>query len=288
MSTESLIQAITPRYNAYQKGQGILSPTELLLLMWDVGATLEKYVELHKIPPHALYRQIYGKSEGPKNIKQRSYIAREFLGRSYRVKRIFATKADIKKQLPKLTAVNHFREAMPFFDNPKYILDAKDKQELLRVINGSLSNKEKEQYIQKLQSKRIGIKNPRTQQLAKLDEDKFVFVKFYNDVFNALKLGSYDKSKKALSIPSQKFVAVLSLNCGAISADGLMMEKFELPKVLKPRWKSFAVVVQKLIASENPKERRRFRRLIPPERMVRLSEMLYALTSAEKYKSFKL
>lgn len=288
MSTESLIQAITPTYNAYQKGVGTLLPTELLLLMWDVGSAIEKHVELYHVPPHALYRQIYGKSEGAKNIKQRSYIAREFLSRSYRVKRMFKVKAEIKKQFPKLTAINHFREAMPFFDNPKYVLGAKEKQELLRVMNGPLSNKEKENYIQKLQSKKIGIKNPRTQQLNKLDEDKLVFVKFYNDVFSALKLGSYDKAKKVLSLPAPKFIAVLSLNCGAISADGLMVEKFEPPKDLDIRWKSFATVIQKLITNENPIERRRFRRLIPPERMIRLSEMLYALTAAEKYKSFKI
>ncbi len=288
MSTQVLIEAITPSYNAYQKGQGTLTPTELIMLMWDIGAAIERHVNEHKIPPHALYRQVYGKSEGTQNIKQRSYIAREFLSRSYRVKRIFKTKSEIKKQLPKLSAINHFREAMPFFDNPKYVLGAKEKQELLRVINGPLSNKEKENYIQKLQSKKIGIKNPRTQNLNLLDEDKLVFVKLYNDVFNALKLENYDKAKKALSLPSPKFLAILSLNCGAISADGLMMEKFEPPKDLSAKWKAFVGVIQKLIKDENPKERRRFRRLIPPERMIRLSEMLYALTTPEKYKSFKI
>ena len=288
MSTESLIQTITPTYNAYQKGVGTLSPTALLLLMWDVGAEIEKHVEQYKVSPHALYRQIYGKSESTKNIKQRSYIAREFLSRSYRVKRMFKVKAEIKNQLPELAAINHFREAMPFFDNPKYVLGIKEKKELLRVINGRLSNKEKEQYIQNLQSKKIGIKNPRTQQLHHLNEDKLVFVTFYNDVFNALKLGNYDAAKKALSLPELKFVTVLSLNCGAISADGLKVERFELPKNLGAKWKLFAAVVQKLIADENPIERRRFRRLIPPERMIRLSEMLYALTAVEKYKGFKI
>lgn len=288
MSTQALIEAITPIYNAYQKGQRTLTPTELVILMWDIGAAIEKHVAEHKIPPHALYRQVYGKSEGAENIKQRSYIAREFLGRSYRVKRMFKTKSEIKKQLLKLSAINHFREAMPFFDNPKYILGAKEKHDLLRVINSLQSNKEKENYIQKLQAKKIGIKNPRIQNLSRLDEDKLVFVKLYNDVFNALKLANYEKAKKSLFLPSPKFLAVLSLNCGAISADGLMMEKFEPPKDLNAKWKAFAGVIEKLIKDENPKERRRFRRLIPPERMIRLSEMLYALTSPEKYKSFKI
>lgn len=288
MNIASLLQSITPIYNSYQKGQGLLSPTELISLMWDMGEEIEKFVNDQQVAPHSLYREIYGKAEGLKNIKQRSYITREFLGRSYRVKKIFKTRSEIKKLLPRLTATNHFREAMPFFDNPKYILNAKDKQQLLIVINGPIPNNEKERYIKNLQSKKIGIKNPRTQQLGRLEDDKLAFVKFYNDVFNVLKLGSYEKAKKALLLPSAKFVGVLSLNCGAISADGLMLEKFDLPKKLDAKWKAFATVIQKLVADEDPKERRRFRRLIPPERMMRLSEMLYALTSAEKYRNFKL
>ncbi len=288
MSIEILIRDITPLYNSYQKGRGILSPTEHLSLMWEIGAALQRYIEFNKVSPHTLFREIYGKSEGTNNVKQRSYIAREFLGRSYRVKRIFATKEEINRQLPGLSASNHFREAMPFFDNPKYVLPENEKQELLQVMNGTLPNKEKERYIQRLQSKRIGIKNPRTQQLDRLDENKLVFVKFYNEIFKGLKRGDFEIAKKELALPAPKFIKILSLNCGAISADGLLMEKFALPKNLDPRWEEFASAISSLIADENPKDRRRFRRLIPAERMVRLSEMLYAFTSAEKYKHFKL
>lgn len=288
MSIEDLIHKITPTYNTYQKGQGTLSPTELVLYMWDIGSDIEKHIKLHKIAPHTLYREIYGKSEGIKNVKQRSYISREFLGRSYRIKQIFSSKEEIKKQIPNLVALSHFREAMPFFDNPKYKLGAKEKDQLLSVINGSLSNKKKEAYIKDLQLKKIGIKNPRTQQLDRLDEDKAIFVKFYNNVFQAFKLSDYDKAKQELEFPSSEFLVILSRNCGAMSADGLMVEKFELPMRLNSQWVDFSTVVQKLIADDNPKERRRFRRLIPPERMIILSEMLYALTSADKYTNFKI
>ncbi len=177
---------------------------------------------------------------------------------------------------------------MPFIDNPKYQFTGKEKAELFSLLNSDDSYSAIMKEIEHLQKEKIGTKNPRTQQLGKFDDDKLVFITFYNDVFNAFRLGGYDAAKKRLSLPALKFVAVLSLNCGAISADGLMVEKFELPKKLGAKWKAFALVIQKLISTENPKERRRFRRLIPPERMTRLSEMLYALTSAEKYKHFKL
>jgi hypothetical protein len=172
--------------------------------------------------------------------------------------------------------------------NPKYKLDKDALGELLAIINGDHTNKEKENYIRQLQSKNIGIKNPRTQRLGKLEEDKLIFIRFYNDIVKVLKLRDYPTAVKTLSMPPAAFISLLSLNCGAISADGLLLEKFELPKSLSQQWVPFARVMQKLVADENPKERRRFRRLIPPERMVRLSEMLYALTNPEKYANFKL
>lgn len=286
MTKEELIREITPSYNSYQAGRKSLTPVELVALMWDIGEALEKYLSEHKTAPHALYREIYGKSEGTKNVKQRSYITREFLGRSYRVKHIFSSKDDLRSQLHGLTATNHFREAMPFFDNPKYALGQIEKQALLNVINGSLSNREKEDYVQKVQAEKIGLKNPRTQQLDRLNSDKLTFASFYNDIFHAFKLADYENAKKTIARPDVDFVKILSLNSGAISADGLMMTPFDIPPNQDRRWIDYAAVVQRLVLEKSPKERRRFRRLIPPEKMIRLSEMLDALTSKDKYDRF--
>lgn len=288
MNFTDLINDIVPHYNKYRHNKHTLSGTESVEILWNIGDILKKYVEKMKVAPHTLYRQIYGKSEGKTDIVQKSYITRDFLSRSYRVRNIFQNKSDIKKQLPNLKNFHTFYKAMPFIDNPKYRFSGKEKVKLFNLLNSHKNYPAIMREINRLRKEKIGTKNPRTQQLDKLDDDKLVFVGLYNDVFNALRIGSYDAAKKALSLPALKFVEILSLNCGAISADGLMLEKFILPKNLHAKWKAFAIVIQKLIASDNPKERRRFRRLIPPERMIRLSEMLYALTSAEKYKNFRL
>jgi hypothetical protein len=288
MSTEELIQKITPLYNAYQKGHTAHQPIDLLYLMWDIGEEIEQYIRVHDKLPHTLFRDIYGKSESARNIKQKSYITREFLSRSYRVNKMFLSKSEILRAFPNLTAINHFRESMPFLDNPKYSLAESEKTRLLAAINGPLSNKEKAQYIRNLQKEKIGIRNPRTQQLECLDEDKLNFVKFYNAVYSALQLRDYALARARLELPSSKLIGILSLNCGAVSSDGLLMEKFEIPKRLAPDWRTFAEIIYKLISNDSPIDRRRFRRLISPERMLRLSEMLYALTSPEKYQNFKL
>lgn len=288
MELKELIKEIIPYYNNYRQNRDTLSGADALQNFWDIGEILKKYIEENNVAPHTLYRQIYGKSESGINVVQKSYITRDLLSRSYRIRNIFPKRDDIKKYFPTLQKYRLFYQAMPFIDNPKYSFSGKEKENLYKLLNSRKSYSVIMKEVRSLQKEKIGIKNPRTQHLNRLDDDKLIFAKFYNDVFSAFKIGSYDEAKKALSIPSEKFVKTLSLNCGAVSADGLMMEKFDIPKGLSANWATFATVIQKLIADENPKERRRFRRLIPPERMMRLSEMLYALTSAEKYKNFKL
>lgn len=289
MKINDLINRITPIYNSYQKGKNILLPTQLLILMWEIGDLLDIYIKKNNVAPHALYRGIYGKSEGSTNIIQRSYITREFLGRSYRIRQIFKTKEDLQKTLPNLSAINHFREAMPFFDNPKYKLDQKPLKELLYIINSTITtNKQKELYVKCLRNKKIGVKNPRTQQLIRMNEDKTIFINFYNEVYGVIKMKNYQLAIKKIIPPTKKILEVLSLNCGAISTDGLKMKKFELPNKIDTRWRNFSELILKLISKENPIERRRFRRIIPPEKMLSLSEMIYALTSPNLYNNYKV
>ena len=153
---------------------------------------------------------------------------------------------------------------------------------------GNLVLKQKELYVKKLRAKKIGIKNPRTQQLPALEEDKRVFVNFYNAIHAALKLRNYRETLKVFSFPESLLIVTLSRNCGALSADGLRMEAFNIPNTMSNEWKQFALLIQRLTSKESPVERRRFRRIISPKRMLRLSEMLYAFTSEEHYNNFRL
>ena len=114
MKISELILNITPFYNKYKSSKSDLSGSDSIIIMWDIGNLIDKYISINNISPHNLYREIYGKSEQSNNIIQKSYLTREFLSRSYRIFKIFENKKDIKVKFPNLKDFSSFREAMPF------------------------------------------------------------------------------------------------------------------------------------------------------------------------------
>jgi len=288
MDINNLITGLTPLYNEYRKNKETNTPVEQIILMWKIGDILKNFIDQNGIAPHALYREIYGKSESSSNVTQRSYMTREFLGRSYRVRNMFKTQTEIKKTFPNLTGFSHFREAMPFFDNPKHKLSDKEHESLMDLLNGPQPDALKTKQVKQLLKKKIGIKNPRTQRLADWQEEKKVFINFYNEILRVIRECDYKESALALSSPQSPFLKLLAHNTGALSADGLKMNTMEIPGTMNPLWRSYVELVALLISKENPIERRRFRRLIPADRFVRLSEMLYALTDEQSFNNLKV
>jgi len=287
MEINQLITNLTPLYNEYRKNRDTAAPVEQIILMWKIGDVLKKFLAVNDIAPHALYREIYGKSESSSNVSQRSYITREFLSRSYRVRGMFKNQKEIRDTFPNLTSLSHFREAMPFFDNPKHKLDDTEKSELIAVLNSHKPNGFKSEYVSDLQKKKIGKKNPRTQRLNELQTEKEVFIHFYNKVYETLKSSSHKDALKKLEAPSPEFIKALAQNTGALSADGLKMNEMVVPDTMGTWWQNYTNLVATLISKENPIERRRFRRLIPADRFVRLTEMLYALTDEQSFNNLK-
>lgn len=287
MLIKELINNIVPYYNKYRQNKDIISGTEAVEILWDIGDVIKKYIEETKVAPHALYRQIYGKSEGKVNIVQKSYITRDFLSRCYRVRNVFIKKSDIRKYLPNLQKFRLFYQAMPFIDNPKYLFSGKEKENLYKLLN---SNKSYGYIINKihiLQKDKIGIKNPRDQKLKEMTGEKDTFVGFYNYIYELLKNSDYKKAKREIDVVDLEFIKIISKNTSALAIDGLLMTNFEIPKKINKKWVDFVILLKRLISSEDPKERRRFRRLIPSHRMTQLGEMLYLLTSEKLYKTFR-
>lgn len=288
MELKELIEKITPFYNQYRKNQKILNGAEALDIIWEVGDLLKKYLSNHDIAPDALYRKIYGKSEQATNVEQKSYITREFLSRSYRIRKIFINKSKIKEELPGLQRFRQFFQAMPFFDNPKYRIAGGEKEELLSVLNSNKTNQQIMVYIHKLQKEKIGIKNPRTQRLQELSTEKQFFIDLYNFIYKNLKEKKYSEAKKNLGSINQSFISELSKNTGALASDQLRIQSFDIPGDIGGPWLQYAEMVNTLATKKDAKERRRFRRLIPPVKMMRLSEMIYALRSEEDFNKFRL
>jgi len=266
----------------------MLTGAESVGILWDIGDAIKKYVKKTGIAPHTLYRQIYGKSEGKTNVIQKSYITRDFLSRSYRVRNIFKKRADIKTYLPNLKNFHLFYKAMPFIDNPKYRFAGKEKENLYKLLNSSKNYAVVMKEINRLQKEKIGIKNPRNQKLKEMAGDKDVFVSFYNHIHGLLKRADYQQAQKEINAIDREFIKILSKNTGALALDGLLMTDMKVPQKLNKQWADFSILINRLVSKKDPMERRRFRRLIPPHRMTQLGEMLYLLTAENLYKTFRL
>lgn len=285
LNLQKLIGDIAPLYNSYKESSKTIDGASALHIMWLIGDFLMKEIEVSGVAPHNLYRKIYGKAEGSKDIVQKSYITREFLSRAYRIRKIFKLERDIKKDLPSLKSFILFREAMPFFDNDKYALKGKEKEELLKLLNSKLSATLILKKIKILQKEKIGKKNPRDQKLNEVEPQKEVFISFYNFLFSFIKNNDYATVKDEIK-PFNKFLPNLSSNTSALAEEGYLFT--EIPEFpLNTEWRAYGEVLRGLSKKVDAKERRRFRRLISPERIVRLAEMIHALSSEKAFRDFK-
>lgn len=275
-----IITRITPLYNHYRRSKKTLKAYESIELMWDIGEILTHYVKKSKLSPHNLWRKIYGRSEGSTDNTKKSYITREFLGRCYRIYNMFEEKNEISKDFKRLKSFTSFREAMPFFDNPKYIFKGEDRKKLLNLLNSDLSSTKTLNTIRKLQKERIGIKNDRKQRLNDYDDYKKIYVDFYNSIYTKIQEHSISHPlwKETVQKEEQmEFYLALSRNLSALCQDGLKYTDFDIPESCNETEKSFAKMIQFFTSRKTFIEIRRFRNVIPVERFSKLSEMLYSI-----------
>lgn len=286
INLQKLISEISPLYNTYKQSSRSILGTEALQIMWDIGDLLKKEIEISTMAPHNLYRKIYGKAEGQDDIIQKSYITREFLGRAYRIRNIFEKKEDIKKILPNLKNFISFREAMPFFDNEKYLLKGEERERLLFILNSNESPNSILKKVKLLQAEKIGKKNPRNQKLNEIEPKKEIFINFYNYLFNLIKNNSYEHIKKELPDIDNSIINKLSSNTSALAQEGFKYVDIS-ESLLNGQWNNYIEFLNYFSKQNDAKERRRLRRLISPERIVRLAEMLQALNSEQSFNGLK-
>ncbi len=287
MDVSHLIQQITPSYNFYKKNKNKSSATTCIEIMWDIGDTIKIFSEKYEIAPYGLFREVYGKSEGRKNTTQKSYITREFQARCYRIRNIFNTKNEIQNLFPTLESYKAFRDAMPFFDNPKYKLSGKEREDLINVLNKTSQHKKLMDYIKSLQTKNIGIKNPRTQKFDALEKQKEIFISFYRLINEVIKNNDYDSAVLKIGNVDKEFIRLLAKNTSALSQDGLKSFTYNTPEHLPSPWTEYEKTIKFLLIQKNPQLIRRFRRLVPSERIVRLADMLYGFLSEDYFRNVK-
>ena len=280
-----IIESLTPLYNKYANNKNNLSGGESLKIMWDIGEIIYNYIEKLKIPPHSLFREIYGKSEGNTNIIQASYISREFQGRCTRIRKIFKNHAEIDKLFPSLVSFTCFREAMPFFDNKKYIFKGKDRENLLKLLNSKQKPNEVIKALRLIQAKHIGIKNKRDQRLGEVNDLKEKFIVVYNSIYKLLKLRDYESVKKDILISNELIIFFYQKVRVLLSEENIPPKPIKQEKLSEP-----FIILNKLLDELYRKtkatERNRFRRLVPIDRISSLSKMIYALTDEKLYNNF--
>ena len=275
-----LIDTISPIYNGYVLNKKTLKPYQSIEIMWELGEILFNFINKKDVKPHSLYRMIYGKSEGSTNIGQKSYITREFQGRCVRIRKMFTNKNDIKCQLYLLNSFTSFRECMPFFDNPKYKFEGKEMQDLLDLLNSPLAPTELLKIIRKLQNKKIGIKNDRKQRLNDFENEKQIFIDFYNFCYRLVKMKNFEEATKEID---KEYYENISKNTTSLCKDGYKYFDFKVPSTATILEKEYGEMIISFISKSTPKEIRRFRKIVPAERISRLSEMLYALTDVSTF-----
>ena len=276
MNHNKLNEKIYPIYGKYKKTLTEIKPVYSLKLLSDLGGYIEHYLkENPNLSKSKLFRDMYGKSEGSdSNISVRGYISREFLQRAHRIYLMeLNNQLDIIEDLHSINSLGSFREAMPFFDNKKYIFTGEKKEDLINLLNSKAHSTDILHEIRSLQKKYIGISNPRTQRLNDLKDEVKVFINSYNNIFNECKSKNYNKYKNE----DKDNIILLStyLQC-------LTTEDFDLPDNKIKNFKDKNIdairqIVDFLYTNKDAKVRRRFRRLIPIARIRQLSTYIYSI-----------
>jgi len=289
MKIVELLTNITPYYNNYKLNKSKLSPTDSIILMWNIGYFIDVYIKSNTISPHNLYREIYGKSELSNNIAQKSYITREFLSRSYRIFKMFKNIIYIKEIFPTLVDFSCFREAMPFFDNEIYKLSDKDMSDLLKLLNSTKKGTDIVKILDKKKKSINNILNPRDQKLNELEDQVKLFKNFYNYLYKNIRDLDYDSCISELKVKNEEFEYLnnLSKNLSSLAQEGITKYPMIDCKFANIQLDNFYLLIKDLIKPNDEKVRRRFRRLIPPIKIIKISEYVFSILSFENYSKLK-
>lgn len=285
-----IITEITPFYNKYKSEKENLSWTEAVEIKWEIWNILKKYIDEYKIEhPHNLFWDIYWKWYSEHNAVQRSYITRIDQERCYRIRNIFPNKSDIKKVLPSLVSFTAFRESMPFFTEWKYKFTWEKMDNLLKLLNSNSKQALVLKEIKKLKDKYIWIKNPRTQKLWEMrDWIKSNFVDVFNNMKYLFTLNYWELVDKLKEYNlSQEDLWVLSLNIRGFTNDRYQMAVINEKNIKSKEWKDLITSINNIIISKKIDDRRRVQRVVAPNVLALISDMVMALTNEEYFDNHK-
>lgn len=278
-----LIEKIAPLNNKYRDlVKGHASGTEVLGVMWETGDIILEFLHKFDLKPHNLYWKIYGKAEGIKV----SYITRDFLSYCLRIRSYFKSKAEIKASYPKLSKYSLFREAFPLLENSKFQVTSLEKAEITTMLNSSDDPAKIKSIILNIKSKRIGIKNPRTQKLDEMKPIADSFLGFYIELTRIFKLDDKKGISKLRETCSTDFFHTLSQAISALTQENLFVPKLGGHTNLADDWKVLTINLEYLFSAQ-VETRNRFRRLMSPKKLFDFADMIEALKSDEAIVNYR-
>lgn len=279
----NLIEVITPYNNRYRDLiKDRKSGTEVLILMWNVGETIQSFVDKYQIKPHNLYWRIYGKAEGLKT----SYITRDFLSYCLRIRKYFSTIEDIQLKFPYLQKYSLFREAFPVLENSKFKLSQNEEIEIIKILNSRTDPKKIKDIIQNIKSERIGIKNTRTQKLSEMKPITENFVIIYNEIYKIIKTNDQILLTKARENMTKDFLIILTQAVSALTQENLYVPNLKIDQEIPNHWRSFVKNLRYLLES-SIETRNRFRRLVSPRKLFDLADMLSAIVTDQGISNYR-
>lgn len=278
-----LIDEITKANNIYRDANE--SPINKILALWDLGNILFKY---NVDKPHTYGWKIQDQTVG--------VIKRMTIARAYRIRQIWERRSYIENTFKEIKGISIFIESLPILDTNGQMYKSLSKKmvdELVKNMN-RLSSSNFKKYIKNFKEiyrqGRIGEKNDRERYLKDYISIQNCFLNFYKKLQKIIlenKLDGINEIKSKIPLEERK---AFSNFCLALTSKKNIIFYKPFPISSKTEIINFQNVFnfsKKLLEDSNDTRRARFRRVVPPELLVEMSDMLNSIVSEEKIKSYQ-
>ena len=269
---QRMIEEIAPLNNLYRQAVRERQPFHVSFgYLWDIGDVLRE-AGVSKITPIA------------SAIHKRSYITRQLVVYSYRIRRYFPSRATIKRRFGKVTSHAAFRDAFPLLENKHYRLSRAKERELIRLLNSGRKSMEIRREIALIKKARVPGRKKRDMHLRELDS----FVQMFDEHFSELQKLMERGSRQDMTQLNRQLGTEVLLFCNRLClslADESFIPPEEVPSLddIDSSWSGF-IQEMYLVASRDRAVRNRARRRVNPMYFVTMGNYMDILRDERKMK----